>query len=221
MNRTLICGRACVAVVLLAAWPARAQAPDPVAEFTPFAGYRAGGRFDFNEAVVTPPSTGTQPVDLDSDASFGLDVGVYRDSTSFYELLYSRQQAAMNSSATALRGAKMRVEYYQFGGTVLYPNDDRRAVPYLSLTIGATRFSADGGGSGSGTDFSASLGGGVRVPLGTNVIATAGLRGYATFTHADAQFLCVSGSAGATCLLKSTGSVFFQGEAQLGLTFRF
>jgi len=217
MRRPCIRRISAVAGLLLAVLAPAAQAADPSAEFTPFVGYRAGGKFDF----TNPQGGPEQSVDLQSDASFGLDVGMYRDSNSFYELLYSRQQAGLDTRAAALHGLKLNVEYLQFGGTVLYPQEDQRLVPYLSLTLGATRFAADSGGYDSSTKVSASLGGGVRMPFSKNVAATLGLRGYLTFVASNTQFLCVSGSAGAGCLLKTTGSTVFQGEAQLGLTFRF
>ena len=92
-------------------------------------------------------------------------------------------------------------------------------LPYLSMTIGATRLSA--GGYDSETKFSGSLGGGLRIPFTENLMATLGVRGYLTFMESSTQFLCISDSGNGTCLLKSSGSTFFQGEAQLGLTFRF
>ena len=93
-------------------------------------------------------------------------------------------------------------------------------VPYLSLTAGATRFSADGG-YGSETKFSMSLGGGLRLPFNDHLAATLGLRGYLSLVESDSQFFCVSGGEQSGCLVKSSGSTYFQGEAQLGLTLRF
>ena len=101
----------------------------------------------------------------------------------------------------------------------MFPGESDRLFPYLSMTIGATRLSASG--YDSETKFSASLGGGLRVPFTENFVATLGLRGYLTFMESNTQFLCVSNGGNGTCLLKSSGSTFFQGEAQLGLTFRF
>jgi len=89
-------------------------------------------------------------------------------------------------------------------------------VPYLSLTIGATKFDA-GGGYGSETKFSGSLGGGVRFPFGDHFAATLGVRGYLTAVNSDTEFFC-TGSGSVNCLFRTTGSTFFQGEALLGFT---
>lgn len=184
-------------------------------EITPFGGYRLGGGFEVEDEVTGKD----KDVDLDSGGSWGVDLGLYRDSSSFYELLYSTQTAELDSNDPAIDGVDVTVEYYQFGGTIFFADQDW-LVPYLSLTIGATRFSADGGYD-SDTKFSGSLGTGLRLPFTENFAATLGLRGYLTFVNSDTNFFCVSSGDEAGCLVTSAGSSYFQGEATLGLTFRF
>lgn len=214
LARSLIPAAACAGLLL--ALPARAD-ESPKFEVTPFAGARFGGQFD-----VSDPATGaTDSVDLQSGGSFGVDFGLYRDGESFYELLYSRQATSLDSNVAALQGVDVTVEYYQFGGTLTFPEQAPHFVPYLSLTVGATRIGVDAAGADTRTKFSGSLGGGVRIPFNDNLAASLGVRGYVTLIESDTDILCVSGSSGGTCLLKSSGSTFIQGEAQLGLTFRF
>jgi hypothetical protein len=203
---------ATAAVALLGASGAWAV-DKPTVELTPYVGYRMGGQFDVND----PPAGYDDSVDLEDSGSWGVDFGVYRDPVSFYEILYSQQSANLDSSQPGLKGADVKVEYFQFGGTLLYPQDSW-AVPYLSLTIGATRFDVQGGGSDSETKFSGSLGGGLRVPVGSNFALNFGLRGYLTAVDSDSQFLCVGTGGSANCLIRSSGSAFFQGEASLGFT---
>lgn len=198
-------------LALLAAVPARAEGPR--FELTPFGGYRLGGSFD-----VEDDDGNDRSVDIDNGGSWGVDLGIYRDQSSFYELLYSTQEASVDSSDPELRGVDVTTQYYHVGGTLLFA-DERWAVPWLSLTIGATEFSADG--FDSETKFSASLGGGLRLPFSDNFAATLGLRGYLTFVDSDTDLLCYSGPTSGGCLLKSEGSSFIQGEASLGLTLRF
>jgi opacity protein-like surface antigen len=186
----------------------------PTAEITGFAGYRMGGQFDVNN-----PATGNDDsVDLQDSGSWGVDIGIYRDATSFYELLYSQQSSDLDSGDPTIKSADVNVEYFQFGGTIMYPYDDNWFVPYLSLTIGATRLDVQGAGSKSDTRFSGSLGGGVRIPISENFSMTAGLRGYLTAVDSDSQFLCASSGGNGTCLIRSSGSAFFQGEALIGFT---
>jgi hypothetical protein len=192
-----------------------ARADGPRFEATPFVGYRAGGDFDLDETEGAP----TQSVDVESDASFGLDLGLYRDANSFYELLYSRQQSSLDSDDPAVDGFDVAIEYLQVGGTLLF-DSDTWYQPWLSLTIGATKLDPRQGGFDSETKFSGSIGGGFRFPISERVAATLGARAYLTVLDSNTEIFCVS-SGGATCLLKSSGTLFFQGEAMLGVTFKF
>ena len=205
-----------LAATALLATSAVVRAESPVFEFTPFAGARMGGGFDVTNAEGNDSS-----VDLGSGASYGLGLGLYRDRQSFYELLYSSQTSELDSNVPSLRGVDVRVDYLQFGGTAFFPQENDRFVPYLSLTIGATLMEPDRGGYDSETKFSGSLGGGFRFPFNDNVALNLGLRGYLTLIESDTRLFCVSDAQDAGCLLKSSGSTFFQAEALLGLSVRF
>ena len=198
-------------LALLAAVPARAEGPR--FELTPFGGYRLGGSFDVEDDDGTDRS-----VDIDNGGSWGVDLGIYRDPASFYELLYSTQSSGFDSNDPELERVDVTTEYYHVGGTLLFA-DEQWAVPWLSFTLGATEFSADG--FDSETKFSLSLGGGLRLPFSDNFAATLGLRGYLTFIDSDTGVFCYSGSTSSGCLVKSAGSSYIQGEATVGLTLRF
>jgi hypothetical protein len=183
----------------------------PRVELTPYLGYRMGGQFDVEDSA---PDT-SKSVDLQDSSDWGVDLGIYRDRTSYYEILYSHQSAGLDSNDPSLKGVDVTIEYLQFGGTLLF-DDYQSYVPYLSLTVGGTRFDA-GGGYGSETKFSGSLGGGVRFPIGDHFAATLGVRGYLTLVNSDTQFFC-SGSGSVNCLFRTSGSTFFQGEGLIGFT---
>jgi len=208
------------AVMAVVALPAGLVVPEarsedhPRAELTPYIGYRMGGQFD----VDNPEPAADESVDLQDDGDWGVDLGIYRDRSSFYEILYSHASAGLDSSDPSLKGVDVTVEYLQIGGTLLF-QDHEHYVPYLSLTVGGTRFDA-GGGYGSETKFSGSLGGGVRFPFSEHFAATLGARGYLTAVSSDTQFFC-TGSGSVNCLFRTTGSTFFQGEALLGFTATF
>jgi hypothetical protein len=202
-----------VLLASLGAAPA-AQGDDVRFEITPFVGYRMGGSFDAQDAA----GNATGSADLDDGSSWGLDLGLYADQTGIYELLYSKQTSGLDRKDPLLGSVDVTTEYYQFGGTRFYPSE-QWVVPYLSATIGATRFSADG--YSSETKFSGTIGGGLRLPFNDNFAATLGVRGYLTFTESDTDYFCKSVNGEATCLLVSSGSTMFQTEALLGLTLRF
>jgi hypothetical protein len=205
-----------LATAALFAPPLVAYADSPRFEFTPFVGGRVGGGFD-----VSTTDGNDSSVDLGSGASYGIDLGLYRDSQSFYELLYSTQSTSLDSSDPVLDGVDLRVDYLQFGGTLFLPQDSDFFVPYLSLTIGATFMEPDYRGYDSETRFSGSLGGGFRIPFNDNVALNLGVRGYLTLINSDTSLFCVSDAGDASCLLRSSGSTFFQAEGQLGLSVRF
>lgn len=210
---------ALIGAAAVAAPVAQARAADqPRFELMPFAGARAGGGFDVRDLGGT--STTEQSVDLGSGAGFGLDLGLYRDQQSFYELLYSTQSAAVDSANPAVDGVDLRIDYLQFGGTLLFPEQNAVFVPYLSLTLGATFLQPDGDFD-SETKFSGSIGGGFRFPFSDNVAAVLGVRGYLTLLQSDTDLFCVSDSTQAGCLVRSSGSTFLQAEGQLGLSVRF
>lgn len=203
-----------LALVLLLPTVPSARA-DVRAEITPFIGYRMSGSFDVDRA----DGDGTESVDVEDSSAWGIDVGIYARPDAFYEFLYSTQTTNLDSRNAGVAGVDVSIEYFQFGGTAFFPGE-QWVVPYLSLTIGATRYSADQGYD-SDTKFSGSLGGGLRLPFNDNLAATLGVRGYLTLIDSDTSIFCRSDSEDAGCLVRSSGSTFFQAEATLGLTVRF
>jgi opacity protein-like surface antigen len=192
--------------------PAVAQADEgfkPRFEITPFVGYRTGDDFDLEDANGVETSA-----EVDDAASYGFDLGIYRDRTSFYEILYSRKQGDLDFALESARDAELTTEYYHFGGTLLFP-DEGYVVPWLSLTIGATRLAASGPYD-SETRFSTTLGGGLRLPVTDHVSASLGVRGYLTLLDSDSDIFCV-GSGDLNCAIRSTGSTYLEFEASLGL----
>ena len=203
-----------LAATLLAA---AAQAEAPRFEVSPFAGGRIGGGFDVLEDEATGDETS---VDLDNGGSFGVDLGLYAHPNGFYELLYSTQETSLEADDPAVDGVDVRIDYLHVGGTALFPQD-RFYVPYLSFTLGATFLEPTSGSFDSETKFSASLGGGFRFPVSEHFQVLLGLRGYLTLINSDTDLFCASNAEQASCLVRSSGSTFFQTEGQLGFSLVF
>ncbi|HET7204477.1 MAG TPA: outer membrane beta-barrel protein [Steroidobacteraceae bacterium] len=205
------------ALALVAALGAATVAAEtPRFELTPFVGGRIGGGFDIEDETTGEESS----VDLDNGGGFGIDLGLYAYPTGMYELLYSSQSTGLDANDPALDSVDIRVDYLQVGGTALFPQETW-FVPYLSLTIGATFLEPEKGNYDSETKFSGSIGGGFRFPVNERFNVVLGLRGYLTLIDSDTDLFCVSEGGDATCLIKSTGSTFFQTEGQLGVSVRF
>jgi opacity protein-like surface antigen len=205
----------CAVIVLLlsglAVPLAGAAAAEPRFDITPFAAYRISGEFRAGSEQVTDPDDGN---------GWGLSAGLYRDPVSYYELLYSRRSADIGGDDPALRGADVRIEYLHFGGTLLFPQP-RGEIGFVSGTLGLTRLEASEPGYDTENKFSVSFGGGVRFPLTSQLHATLGVRGYLTFADSDTGLVCVSDGGQASCLIRSSGSTFWEIEGLAGVSFRF
>lgn len=190
----------------------------PHVEITPFAGYRFGGQFKYAED--TPQQ---QNLELEDAASFGFDFGLYRDGISLYEFLYSNQSTDLQAQGLNTQNLQLRTEYYQVGGTLLYPQGNGLTT-WFSFTAGATRFVPSGTINGESLDsesaFSLGMGLGLRLPMNDHFALTGGVRGYLTFIDTSTSLFCIS-SGGAACSFRITGSSFFQFEGLLGVTMIF
>ena len=209
-NRIFSGSVAAAAMLLCLASPARAADPPQHTnfwEFTPFAGFTAGGEFE------NPADDSDR--DLDEDSSFGLIVNAAVDDWRHYELLYSTQ-------STSVEGATpidMDVQYLQIGGIVSYP-DATRVIPYFGLTVGAARFSPDAPGLDDETKLAASIAGGFRVPITDHIGVRLDLRAFVTVLDSEGDLFCVS-NAGLTCNISAKSDTFLQYSAALGVTVGF
>ena len=201
-----------LALALVTAAPVAAAA-GPGYELGAFGAWRTGG--EFRADADTPDE---RDVGLDDGGGWGVGAGLYRDPDSFYEFLYSRQATSLDADDFGSGAPDITVEYYHFGGTILL-GDDPRLRPFLSMTLGATRFRADG--FSAETELSVSLGTGLRLPVTERVMVDLGVRGYLTFIDQDTRLFCASINGQGGCLLESSGSSVFQVEASAGLRWLF
>ena len=209
-NRIFSGSVAAAALLLCLASPAQAADPPQHTnfwEFTPFAGFTAGGEFE-------DPADGSDR-DLDEDSNFGLIVNAAVDDWRHYELLYSTQSTSVDG-ATPI---DMDVQYLQIGGIVSYP-DATRVIPYFGLTVGAARFSPDAPGLDDETKLAASIAGGFRVPITDHFAVRLDLRAFVSVLDTDGDLFCVS-DGGATCNISAKSDTFLQYSAALGVTVGF
>jgi hypothetical protein len=209
-NRIFSGSVAAAALLLCLTSPARAADPSQPTnywEFTPFAGFMAGGEFE-------NPADGSDR-DLDEDSNFGLIVNAAVDEWRHYELLYTTQGTSVDG-ATPL---DMDVQYLQIGGIVSHP-DATGVIPYFGLTVGAARFSPDAPGLDDETKLAASIAGGFRVPITDHFAVRLDLRAFITVLDTDGDLFCVS-DGGATCAISAKSDTFLQYSAALGVTVGF
>lgn len=185
--------------------------PVPAVELTVFGGYRFGGELD----LTNPEET----VDVADHSTFAVALDVAASDHSQYELFYSRQATRLKHSAS-IGPMPLKIEYLQVGGTLM-SGWSGPINPYLVGTAGVTRMTPDAPNTDANTDFSLSLGGGVRVPVNRHLSLRLEGRGYMTFVDTNAAFHCASGPNGSACRVLASGSSMLQFELLAGVAFSF
>jgi hypothetical protein len=179
---------------------------------SPFLGYRFGGTFTRSDTDAH--------VGVNGHGSFALAFDLSPDNmVQQYELFYSRQSTSLGSQSPA--PSDLRVEYLQFGGTSepLENPSAWRVRPYLIGSVGATRFTPSQGQTT--TDFSFSIGGGLRTDLAPHLALRVEARGYFTVLNASSAVFCSSNQTGAMCLIQARGSMFLQADFLAGVAYVF
>ncbi len=176
-------------------------------ELTPFAGYRLGGDVTDEES-----DTGQN---FDESASYGFILNIQDKENTQYEFLYSRQSSRLDiSSAGSFNSLGLDIYYFQLGGSYLF--EGKASRPYLSFTMGAAYLDPEQGYDSS-TEFSYSLGGGMRWYLMDNMGLRFDVRTYGIVTDSASHIFCRDGR----CVASYRGSGMNQIEASLGLILRF
>jgi hypothetical protein len=185
--------------------------PVPGLEIAAFGGYRFGGELDLKDP--------DEKVEVADHSTFAVALSLARDDNSQYELFYSRQATRLKHSAS-IGPMPLKIEYLQIGGTLLagWPGPIN---PYMVGTAGITRMTPEPAGTDASTDFSMSLGAGVRVPVSRHLALRLEGRGYMTFVDTNSAFHCASGPNGSACRVLASGSSMLQFELLAGVAFSF
>lgn len=177
---------------------------------SPFIGYRFGGTF---ELAGTPVH-----VDADDHTSYALALDASTDrQASQYELFYSRESTSLGAQSPL--PADLVVEYLHIGGTTELLDSGSPWRPYLIGTLGATRF--DPAPGNHKTDFSVSLGVGVRAAFTEHLAARLEARGFFTLLSSSSAVFCSSNQSGGLCAIQARGTTFIQADILAGLSYSF
>ena len=193
--------------LLAAAAPVAAQTSDRV-ELTVFGGYRFGG--DFYEIASK------RPVDADGAPSFGIFLNIPFTRETQIEALVTHQQARfMVPSSPGEPDARfgVTVDHYQVGG--LTELGGVRARPYLTGSLGLTRYEASGDNE---VRFSGSAGGGVKLFPNPRIGVRLDGRVFATLVDANFDTLACGGGI---CLGSIDTWIVWQAEFTAGVVVRF
>lgn len=187
---------------------------DNAFELEPFVGYRWGGTIFADTTTLY----GGQDVDLQSAANLGVNFAIPTGVNGMkVELMVNHESTSVGHGSGTLftpgnNVGDFGVTYYHAG--LLMPfNQSRGATPFVIVSAGMTNLDPKMSGVSSSNKFSASAGVGVKVPINPALSLRGEIRGY---------FTAVGSNNGCTrCSYGYNDSNFYQGEANLGLTFRF
>jgi len=204
--------RASVHAALLFAASAAAAAPagtaGPPVELVPMIGVRGGADLEADVASLGPAEASPSP-------SFGLAVDVFVRPDGWFEASLDHQRLSYASApgAAATTRFDLVVDYLQFGGG--YEPQEGRVRPFVSASVGLTRYGASSGEVRSTIGASGSLGGGFRVPIGKSLSFRFDVRGYGTIADAAVSVACGPG-----CVVGFAGNGWYQLAARAGLAIR-
>jgi hypothetical protein len=212
-TKRILSGTVCFLALWLFALPAFSQEQIFDFEITPFGAYRFGG--DFEEA------TGGTSIDLDDNSSFGLILNARHSPITQWELLYSHQETEADTLGLGITDPvlDLDIDYLHAGGTYLWDGDQVR--PFLSATLGVTRFDVSNPGYDSDSFFSFSLGLGLQIRPTDRLGLRLEARSFGTLLDSDTDLFCQTGPANNICAVRIDGTMLWQVEAIAGIVFRF
>ena len=209
------------AVLLAMAWATSSYAVQPaVFETTLFGAYHYGGEFDDRGGTFGK-------LKLQGGVGYGVSLNLQQTEDAYYELNYFKQSAKIKDSGqyASVNGAShfnLDIEYIHVGGLVAFGDPHDRVVPYLLLTVGATRLIPTGADFRTVYEPSVAIGGGVKLPITKNVGFRVEARGYATFVDSDSKLYCSRTEDPAiSCDILVQSATFLQVQALAGVTIGF
>jgi len=177
-------------------------------EITPFMGYTFGGDLENYSTGVA--------FEIDESENYGIILGVSDPKGTQYEFFYSHQPTTLMIDGGLLAGTPLfdlDVDYFHVGGT--FGKGSGKVNPYVAGGLGVTYLDPENGDSE--TEFSFSLGGGVKVMLSDRIGLRFEGRGLGTITEGDGAVFCNNGN----CAVATRGDVFWQFSAFSGLIVAF
>jgi hypothetical protein len=185
--------------------------PALAVDVVPFAGFRFGGD-------LTDPDNATAPESLtiDGSSSFGGVIDIpFGSSSRALELYYSRQSSTLDAGTPLSPAvADVTLSVFHIGIVDTVPADTDGWSWLLIGTAGATSIETD---VGNDTQPSIGLGGGAQWMPNEHFGLRADLRGIITFTGGGSTVIACGGG----CIATYRGTVMLQGEASIGVVFRF
>lgn len=195
-----------LALVALAATPLFAA--ERRVDLVPMLGVRNG-------ATLEADQPGFQHAEAPAALSFGLDADLYVQPDAWFEVFLDTQKLTFDADPAVFGVSQfdMRVDYLQFGGG--YEPSHGAVTPFVSATLGLTRYGADAGTVDHTLGFSGSIGAGFKAPMTKRLAFKLEVLGYATVNAAALAVTCGPG-----CFINFSAGGWYQFEARAGLAIR-
>lgn len=183
------------------------QAADREIELTPLIGVRGG-------ATLDPQFIEDGRAKADATESYGLLLDFRVKPTAKVEIFADRQRLTFeNSEISGADRFDLTVDYLQAGST--YEPRRKRHRPFVGFALGLVRFGSDSASIRDSVGLSASLGGGLKVPLKDRLALRLELRYYGTISDAS-----VFASCGPGCSVELDSDGWSQFAGRIGLAIK-
>ncbi len=175
-------------------------------QLTPFAGYTVGGDID-----VVGATNAEREIGLKESANYGFALNGPSKSPTEWELYFNHQDIQFKEG-----GPDVSLDTLQLGGT--YLGSGKTAIPYMVATLGGMRVAPKGADSDYLWSFS--IGGGYKFFPSKRIGLRLEGRMLSTLVSSNSAWFCgVNG--GGTCVVRTSGNVLLQFQANAGIIFRF
>ena len=207
---------AAVTLLLLATIPANAQSRF---EVDPFVGYETSASYPVS---FTTGPTGSDPIDrlrVNDSVSFGTFIDYSLTENFQPEFMWNRNNTSYSAhdilTDSYISAYHSVIDQYQFGGLYMFRSSEVRLRPYVAASIGFTHDS-NGSGTPNRTEFSYSLGGGVKYYVGRHFGLRGDIRYLPTYGSSSNQLYCYYG-----CYYANVSHYLNRASLTGGLIFKF
>jgi len=192
MKMRILCFPA-VAFFLLATIPARAQSKF---EIDPFVGYETSASYPVS---ITSGPSGSDPIDrlrVNDSLAFGTFLDYNLTENFQAEFMWNRNNTSYSAhdilTDSYIDAFHSVIDQYQFGGLYMFRSSEVRLRPYVAASVGFTHDS-NGNGTPNRTEFSYSLGGGVKYYVGRHFGLRGDIRYLPTYGSSSNELFCYYG----------------------------
>jgi hypothetical protein len=229
MRRNSIIGVLALAAVAMVPGSAEAQAymSGPRFDITPWAGYVWGGSVSTNSGTVGTTTYPAGELKIKESFGWGVVLSFLAHQGSAVELTYLRQDTDLEfRERSALGGPPLKTVGFatniiHIGGRQEFGSRQGKAHPFINGSLGVTVFDPKQEGLGTNTDFSVSIGGGIKYMMGEEQRfgLRADLRGWFTFVPTNSWSTWCDPWFG--CYTTQNSATVSQGQVSGGIVYAF